>query len=73
MGLFFDSEIFMVYTRHTGELFCKNFMTIGCAWTAHLYFTNEAYTAGIKQWIVRDMPKFENLILKLRWMFWAII
>ena len=40
-------------------------MTIGCAWTAHLYFTNEAYATGIKQWTVRDMPNFEDLILKL--------
>ena len=48
-------------------------MTIGYAWTAHLYFTNEAYAAGIKQWTVRDMPNFEDLILKLGWMFWAII
>ena len=48
-------------------------MTIGYAWTAHLYFTNEAYAAGIAQWTVRDMPNFEDLILKLRWMFWAII
>ena len=51
----------------------QNFMTIGCAWTAHLYFTNGAYAAGIEQWIVRDMPNFEDLILKLGWMFWAII
>ena len=48
-------------------------MTIGCAWIAHLYFTNEAYATGIKQWTVRDMPNFEDLIPKLGWMFWAII
>ena len=40
---------------------------------SHLYFINEVYAAGIKQWTVRDMPKFEDLILKLGWMIWAII
>ena len=48
-------------------------MTIGCVWAGRLYFTNGAYAAGIEQWTVRDMPNFEDLILKLRWMFWAII
>ena len=48
-------------------------MTIGCVWAARLYFTNGAYAAGIEQWIVRDMPNFVDLIIKLGWMFWAII
>ena len=48
-------------------------MTFGCELIAHLYFINEVYAAGIKQWTVRDMPKFEDLILKLGWMIWAII
>ena len=26
-----------------------NFMTIGCVWTARLYFTNGAYATGIEQ------------------------
>ena len=47
-------------------------MTFGCELIAHLYFINEVYAAGIKQWTVRDMPKFEDLILKLGWMIWAI-
>ena len=25
-----------------------------------------------KQWIVNDIPNFEDLILKLGWMFWEI-
>ena len=40
---------------------------------AHLYFISEVYAAGIKQWTVRDVPNFEDLILKLGWMIWAII
>ena len=40
---------------------------------ARLYFISEVYAAGIKQWTVRDMPNFEDLILKLGWMIWAII
>ena len=48
-------------------------MTIESVWTARLYFTNGAYAAGIEQWTVRDMPDFEDLILKLGQMFWAII
>ena len=67
-GFILWPEIFMVYTGHTGE-----FITIGYTWTTHLYFTNEAHVVGIKQWTVRDMPNFEDLIPKLGWIFWAII
>ena len=49
------------------------FMTIGCVWAARLYFTNGTYAAGLEQWTVRDMPDFEDLIVKLGRMFWAII
>ena len=48
-------------------------MTFGFELIAYLYFTSEVYAAGIKQWTVRDMPNFEDLILKLGWMIWAII
>ena len=48
-------------------------MTIGCVWAGRLYFTNGTYDAGIEQWIVRDMPNFVDLILKLGGIFWAII
>ena len=48
-------------------------MTFGCKLIAHLYFISEVYAAGIKQWTVRDMPNFKDLILKLGWMIWAII
>ena len=44
-------------------------MTIGCVWAARLYITNGAYAAGIEQWVVRDMSKFVDLIIKLGWMF----
>ena len=48
-------------------------MKFGCELVAHSYFISEVYTAGIKQWTVWDMPNFEDLILKLGWIFWAII
>ena len=40
---------------------------------SHLYFISEVYAARIKQWTVWDMPNFEDLILKLGRMIWAII
>ena len=48
-------------------------MKFGCELIAHLYFISEVCAAGIKQWTVREMPNIEDLILKLGWMFWAII
>ena len=48
-------------------------MNFGCELIAHLYFISEVYAAGIEQWTVRDMPNFEDLILKLGLMFWATI
>ena len=48
-------------------------MNFLCELIAHLYFISEVYAAGIKQWTVRDVPNFEDLILKLGWMIWAII
>ena len=73
MVLCFDSKkIYGIYWTYRGVVI-SNFMTIGCVWTARLYFTNGVYAAGIEQWTVRDMPNFKDLILKLGWMFWAII
>ena len=40
-------------------------MKFGCELIAFLYFIIEVYAAEIKQWTVRDMPNFEDLILKL--------
>ena len=47
-------------------------MKIGCELIAHLYFISEVYATGIKQWTVKDIPNFEELILKLGWMIWVI-
>ena len=43
-------------------------MKFGCELLADLYFLSEVYAARIKQWTVKDMPNFEDLILKLGWM-----
>ena len=47
----------------------KNWMKFRCKLVAHSYFISEVYAAGIKQWTVWDMPNFEDLILKLGWIF----
>ena len=67
----FDSEIDMVSTRHSWEWFCK------IAWTlvwldSPFVFCKWGICYWNKQWIVYDIPDFEDLILKLGWMFWAI-
>ena len=44
-------------------------MTIGCVWTARLYFTNGAYAAGMSSEQHFATPDFVDLILKLGCMF----
>ena len=44
-------------------------MTIGCVWTARLYFTNGVYAAGMSSEQHFATPDFVDLILKLGCMF----